>query len=58
MDYAVGQWVEHYLTERPSRAKGIGNRVLDPNFRPQLHGRVCCRQRLGGLIKSYYRVAA
>lgn len=58
MDYIVGQWLEHYLTERPSRAKGIGNRVLDPTFRPQRHGTVHCRQRLGGLLKSCYRVAA
>ena len=58
MDYVVGNWVAHYLTERPHRGKGINNRVLDLNFRPQRHGTVCCRQRLGGLLKSYYRVAA
>jgi len=58
MDYIVGCWVSHYLTSRPHRGRGIGNRVLDPNFRPQVHGTVRCRKRLGGLIKSYYRVAA
>jgi putative transposase len=56
MDYVVGVWISHYLTHRPHRS--VGNRVLDPAFRPQLHGEVRCRQRLGGLIKSYYRVAA
>ena len=58
LDYILFEWRRHYLTQRPHRGRGIGNRVLDPNFRPQRHGIVCCRQRLGGLIKSYYRVAA
>jgi putative transposase len=56
MDYVVQTWVDHYLRERPHRS--LGNRVLDPNFRPQEKGTVCCRERLGGLIKSYYRGAA
>ena len=58
MDYVVQTWVDHFLHERPHRGKGIGNRVLDPNFQPQTKGTVCCRERLGGLIKSYYREAA
>ncbi len=58
MNYVVGQFVRYYLSERPHRGKGINNHVLDPAFRPQRHGSVCCRHRLGGLLKSYYRVAA
>jgi putative transposase len=56
LDYVMDCWISHYLTQRPHRS--LSNRVLDPNFRPQLHGTVCCRQRLGGLIKSYCRAAA
>jgi putative transposase len=47
MDYVVQTWVDHLLHERPHRGKGIGNRVLDPNFQPQTKGTVCCRERLG-----------
>jgi putative transposase len=56
MDYVVQTWVDHYLRERPHRS--LGNWVLDPNFQPQEKGTICCRERLGGLIKSYYRAAA
>jgi putative transposase len=58
MDYVVQTWVDHFLHERPHRGKDIGNRVLDPNFHSRQHGAVYCRERLGGLIKSYYRAAA
>lgn len=34
------------------------NNVLDGTFQPQAHGKVCCKQQLGGLIKSYYLEAA
>ncbi len=32
--------------------------VLDKTLEPQAHGKVHCKQQLGGLIKSYYREAA
>ena len=38
--------------------EGIGNRVLNPAFQASTTGVVCCRERLGGLIKRYYRAAA
>jgi putative transposase len=56
MDYIVQTWVDHYLHERPHR--GLGNKVILPNSELQMKGAVCCRERLGGLIKSYYRAAA
>ena len=56
MDYVVGTWVNYYLHDRPHR--GVGNRVLDPNFRLDTTGTVVCREQLGGLIRSYYRTAA
>ena len=46
MDYVVQTWVDHFLHERPHRGKGIGNRVLDPNFQPQT------KAGLTGLVKS------
>jgi len=58
MDYVVQTWVEYYNTERPHRGKRIENKVLNPNFKPQQKGVVCCREKLGGLIKFYYRSAA
>ncbi len=58
MNYVVQSWVSYYNTERPHRGKDIGNRVLAPDFKARKTGAVRCRQRLGGLIKSYYRAAA
>jgi putative transposase len=58
LDHIVRSWVGHYNTRRPHRGFGMGNRVLDADFRPQKHGPVRCRKQLGGLIKSYYREAA
>jgi putative transposase len=58
MNYVVHSWTSFYNTLRPHRGKDIGNRVLDPNFTVRTKGVVRCRQRLGGLIKSYYRAAA
>jgi transposase InsO family protein len=55
--YAVSHYVEHYLTERPHR--GLGNcRITEPEEPPISEGPVLCRERLGGLLKSYYRKAA
>lgn len=65
-DYLVGEWLEHYHTERPHQAKD--NELLAPGDRPK--GKkgttadvlalrdVRCRERLGGLMKHYYRRAA
>ncbi len=58
LDYIVHSWVDHYNTERPHRGIGIDNNVLDRCFRPRYSGEVRCKEKLGGLIKSYYREAA
>ena len=52
------QWCEHYNNERPHRGRGIDNNVLDVDFTPTTEGKVECKERLGGLLKSYYREAA
>ncbi|HEX2972435.1 MAG TPA: integrase core domain-containing protein [Tepidisphaeraceae bacterium] len=57
-DYINRTWVRHYHTARHHRGLGIGNRVLDEQFKPQRDGPVKCREKLGGLIREYYREAA
>jgi len=55
--YVVEQYVEHFLTERPH--KGLEyRRPVEPEAPPPLDGPVKCHERLGGLLKSYYRKAA
>jgi len=55
--YVVEQYVEHFLTERPH--KGLEyRRPVEPEAPPPLDGPVKCHERLGGLLKSYYREAA
>lgn len=55
--HVVSQFVEHYHEERPHQ--GLGNRrIIPPAHDPPSKGRVLCRQRLGGLLKTYYRKAA
>lgn len=58
LDHIVTTWLRHYHAERPHRGIGIGNRVLDLDFKPRIEGEVRSRRELGGLITSYYREAA
>ena len=50
--------VRHYNTERPHRGRGIGNNVLEVDFRPARDGPIRRRRQLGGIITSYTRDAA
>ena len=54
--HAIDEYLEHYNEERPHQ--GIGNRpiALDPESPPA--SAVVCRERLGGLLRSYTGVAA
>jgi putative transposase len=55
--HVIGEYMEHYNQERPH--KGIEyRRPIGPPESPTLDGKVACRERLGGLLKSYYRQAA
>ena len=55
--YVVQNYLEHYLRERPHQ--GLGNRrVIEPATPAPKEGPVLCRERLGGLLKTYYRKAA
>ena len=58
LDYIVKSWVRYYNMERPHQGKGIGNNVLDVDFKARKEGIINSREKLGGLIRSYYREAA
>lgn len=54
---AVTEFATHYHTER--NHQGLQNKIIQPEFTefPQT-GTICSRQRLGGLLRYYYREAA
>ena len=54
--YVIEQYNAHYLTERPHRV--LGRRIIEPEMPMPTEGEVLCRERLGGLLKTYYRKAA
>ena len=58
LDYIIKCWIKYYNTERPHQGIGRENMVLDESYVPQIHGNVCCKEQLGGIIKSYYRKVA
>jgi putative transposase len=60
-NFLVSEYVAHYHTERPHQS--LRNEPLTSGLRvrtPERHedGPVVCRQRLGGLLKHFYRDAA
>lgn len=56
MRHVVQQYVEHYNLERPHA--GPSNDTPVPPEEPMPRdGPILCHQRLGGLLKSYYRQA-
>ncbi len=52
---AIDEYVEHYRIERTHQ--GLGNQLID-GVQECTDGRIERRQRLGGLLNSYYREAA
>jgi putative transposase len=55
LNYIVGEFMRYYHEERPHQ--GLGNVPLS-GLLPAADGKVVCRERLGGLLKHYERVAA
>ena len=54
---AVREYSEHYHVER--NHQGLGNELVQkPSGDPDPHGAVECHERLGGILKYYYRRAA
>lgn len=60
--HLVKEFVAHYHEERPHQGRGnVPLTVADPDepsVLPFPKGEVVCRERLGGLLKHYSRVAA
>ena len=54
--YVISSFAEHYNTERPHKSLNYC-RPVEPDDPPTMEGVVKCRERLGGLLKSYYRQA-
>ena len=52
----VREFIDHYHEERPHL--GLGNELIAPKATVVGTGRTKCRERLGGLLKFYYREAA
>jgi transposase InsO family protein len=52
---ALSQFVAHYHRERPHQ--GLGNRLITPTAAPPGGGEIVADERLGGLLRSYRRVA-
>jgi hypothetical protein len=53
---AVRAFMDHYHEERPHQ--GLGNELIAPTTTSLGPGPVRCRERLGGVLKFYYREAA
>jgi hypothetical protein len=54
---AIAQFLEHYHGER--NHQGLANRIIVPgNDVGRTAGDIPCRERLGGLLRYYYRNAA
>jgi transposase InsO family protein len=53
--WVIGEYVRHYHLDR--NRQGIGNELIEP-CEEIGQGRVECRERLGGLLRYYYRKAA
>ena len=54
---AIGEFLEHYHAER--NHQGLGNQLIDPGEEVgRSQGEVQCRERLGGMLRYYYREAA
>ena len=54
---ATREFLSHYHWER--NHQGLGNQIIEPGEELcQARGDVCCRDRLGGMLRYYYRDAA
>ena len=53
---AVKQFCEHYHVER--NHQGLENKIISPEFSSSIEGEIRCRERLGELLRYYYRDAA
>ena len=53
---AVNEFIGHYHEER--NHQGLGNEIIEPGDEVgAVAGKIVCRERLGGMLKYYYRDA-
>jgi len=55
LEYAVNQYCEYYHHERIHQSLG---RIIEPIHKTNEDAEIVCIERLGGLLKSYHRLAA
>ena len=53
---AVSEFVLHYHTERNHQS--LGNKIIQAVSAFPCAGEIHCRERLGGMLRYYYRAAA
>lgn len=53
LEYVIGQYMEHYHTERPHQ--GISDEIIEPP--PHGESEIVCQERLGGLLTFHQSVA-
>jgi hypothetical protein len=54
---ATQEFVSHYHAER--NHQGLFNRIIEPSDHVGRDvGKISCRERLGGMLRYYYRAAA
>jgi putative transposase len=54
---AIQEFLSHYHAER--KHQGLNNRLIEPgNEIGHINGQIKCRERLGGMLRYYYREAA
>ena len=56
--HVIDQYVEHYNQERPHKGLDYKRPMECEESPPCREGPILCRDRLGGLLKTYYRGAA
>jgi putative transposase len=56
MQNSVREYLTHYHAER--NHQGLGNRLIEEPVEPPTDGVIRCRERLGGVLKHYERIAA
>ncbi len=55
LEYALAQYSAYYHHERIHQTLG---RIIEPKHRIEETAEIVCVERLGGLLKSYHRLAA
>lgn len=58
LNYLVTEFVDYYHKQRPHQSKGNRPLLKLTDYPPSSTGDILCEERLGGLLKHYYRKAA